>query len=88
MRSGEEEEERERGEEMTVQWKIVRRWLKWRGAEAVMHGGALCQARNGLETSRLAQSLEIVGVRWWWGVDLDSGVRKLGGHRDLTWGAS
>lgn len=53
-----------------------------------MHGGALCQARNGLETSRLAQSLEIVGVRWWWGVDLDSGVRKLGGHRDLTWGAS
>lgn len=64
MRSGEEEEERERGEEMTVQWKIVRRWLKWRGAEAVMHGGALCQARNGLETSRLGQSLEIVGVRW------------------------
>lgn len=59
-----EEEEGEGGEETTVQWKIVRRWLKWRGAEAVMHGGALCQARNGLETSRLGQSLEIVGVRW------------------------
>lgn len=59
----EEEEEGEGGEETTVQWKIVRRWLKWRGAEAVMHGGALCQARNGL-TSRLGQSLEIVGVRW------------------------
>lgn len=53
-----------------------------------MRGGALCWACNGLETSRPAQSLEMVGVRWWQGVDADSAVRRLGGHWHPTLGGA
>ena len=64
MRSKEKEEEGEKrgGDDSAVENSEA--LAEMRGAEAVMHGGALCWACNGLETSRPAQSLEIVGVRW------------------------
>lgn len=44
MRHEEKEEEGERGEETTVQWKVGRCWLEQRDTEPALHGGALCRA--------------------------------------------
>lgn len=44
MRDEEKEEEGEKGEETTVQWKTGRRWLERRDTEPALCGGALCRA--------------------------------------------